>query len=117
MYRDASPVECSRPLTINRRPHDATTEPRALQTPARLDSPERLCESTARVSAQPPSPPDTPFTSAVDFRSLPWTTPLARDYCHAFDRLEPFYAGDPAAPDSWLDAIEARLIEPPPAAR
>ena len=60
------------------------------------------------MSAQPPSPPDTPFTSAVDFRSLPWTTPLARDYCHAFDRLEPFYAGDPAAPDSWRDAIEAR---------
>lgn len=34
----------------------------------------------------------------VDYRRLAWTTQLARDYCHAPDRLTPFFNGAPDDP-------------------
>ena len=61
------------------------------------------------MPAEPPPPSATPFNSAIDLRQLSWATPFARDYCHAFDRLEQFYPGPPGAPGSWREAIEARL--------
>ena len=60
------------------------------------------------MPAEPPPSPATPFNSAIDLRRLSWATPFARDYCHAFDRLENFYPGPPAAPGSWREAIAAR---------
>jgi bacillithiol biosynthesis cysteine-adding enzyme BshC len=41
----------------------------------------------------------------MDIARLPWIRRLAADYAHDFDRLAPFYAGNPASPDSWRDAI------------
>lgn len=61
------------------------------------------------MPADAPPPSATPFNSAIDLRQLSWATPFTRDYCHAFDRLEPFYPGPPGAPGSWREAIEARL--------
>jgi bacillithiol biosynthesis cysteine-adding enzyme BshC len=42
---------------------------------------------------------------AVDVRRFPWVRRLAADYAHDFGRLAPFFAGDPAGPDAWADAI------------
>ena len=52
----------------------------------------------------------------IDNRQLPWTGRFVRDYCHAFERLAPFYAGSPTHPKSWLDALRARRRRAPDAA-
>ena len=44
----------------------------------------------------------------IDDRRLPWTGRLARDYCHDFERLAPYFAGSPSHPASWTAAFEAR---------
>ncbi len=44
----------------------------------------------------------------IDDRQLPWTSRFVRDYCHAFERLAPYFAGSPAHPASWSEALEAR---------
>ncbi len=49
----------------------------------------------------------------IDLRRLPWAGPLVRDYCHAFERLEAFYAGSPSGESSWADAIARRRSQPP----
>ena len=36
-----------------------------------------------------------------------------RDYSHAFERLAPFYAGSPAAPEAWAAAVERCRRRPP----
>ena len=56
-----------------------------------------------------------PSGIAIDLRRLPWAGRLVRDYCHTFDRLEPFYAGSPTAESTWervLAARHARAIAP-----
>lgn len=52
----------------------------------------------------------------LDDRQLPWTGRLFRDYCHAFERLAPYFAGSPAHPASWTDALAARGRRPTDAA-
>ena len=55
---------------------------------------------------QPPaSASDSALRLAVDVRSLPWMRRLAVDYAFQFDRLAPFFAGDPADPAAWSEAI------------
>lgn len=49
----------------------------------------------------------------LDDRRLPWTGRLIRDYCHAYERLAPYFAGSPARPASWAEALEARARHPP----
>ena len=44
----------------------------------------------------------------LDDRRLPWTGRLIRDYCHAFERLAPYFAGSPSHAASWIDALESR---------
>ena len=66
----------------------------------------------ADVSSSTPSSQGVP----VDLRRLPWTGRFVRDYCHAFERLSPFFAGSPAAPAAWAEAIEQRRRRPPLAA-
>ena len=44
----------------------------------------------------------------IDTRELPWTGRFDRDYCHAFDRLAPFFSRSPADPESWTAAVAAR---------
>lgn len=53
-----------------------------------------------------------PFRRSIDLRRLPWPTPLARDYCHTYDKLESFYRGSPVSPSQWHDTIEARRASP-----
>ncbi len=52
----------------------------------------------------------------LDDRQLPWTGRFVRDYCHAFERLAPFFAGSPRRPASWTDALAARSRRRPDAA-
>jgi bacillithiol synthase len=42
---------------------------------------------------------------AVDIRRFPWIRPLAADYAFHFDKLADFFAGNPAEPAAWRDAI------------
>jgi bacillithiol synthase len=51
--------------------------------------------------SQPPESARIP----VDIRRFPWIRKLAADYAFAFPSLAPFFAGDPALPSSWSDAI------------
>jgi len=44
----------------------------------------------------------------IDDRQLPWTGRFVRDYCHAFERLAPYFAGSPTHPASWTDALRVR---------
>ncbi len=45
---------------------------------------------------------------AVDIRRFPWIRRLATDYAFAFDRVAKYFAGDPASPQAWADAISRR---------
>ena len=45
---------------------------------------------------------------AVDIRRFPWIRRLATDYAFAFDRVAPFFAGDPAQPDAWAELVRQR---------
>jgi bacillithiol biosynthesis cysteine-adding enzyme BshC len=45
---------------------------------------------------------------AVDIRRFPWIRRLATDYAFAYERVAPFFAGDPARPQAWADAIRRR---------
>ena len=49
---------------------------------------------------------------AVDIRRFPWIRRLASDYAFAFDKVAPFFAGDPASPQAWADAIRRRHAHP-----
>ena len=54
------------------------------------------------------SQPASTATSArlpVDVRRFPWINRLAADYAFDYARLSPFYAGNPAEPAAWADAI------------
>ena len=64
------------------------------------------------MPSEPPGPPAPSFNDPIDFRRFSWATPLACDYCHAFERLGPFFPGNPAAPESWRRAIAARHAAP-----
>ena len=53
-------------------------------------------------------PPDVSAASAslaVDIRSFPWIRRLASDYAFDFEKVAPFFAGDPATPAAWADTI------------
>ena len=52
----------------------------------------------------------------IDDRELPWTGRFVRDYCHAFERLAPYFAGSPTQPASWADALRARRRRTPDSA-
>ena len=67
-----------------------------------------VCNSTVHVLPDPQAPPRLLSGPAVDLGRLPWAGQLVRDYCRDFDRLAPFYAGPPAAPQAWRDVIAAR---------
>jgi len=56
-----------------------------------------------------PVPADVTTTAAsslaVDIRTFPWIRRLASDYAFAFEKVAPFFAGDPATPAAWADTI------------
>ena len=45
---------------------------------------------------------------AVDIRRFPWIRRFAADYAFDFARVSRFFAGDPAQPKAWADAIARR---------
>jgi bacillithiol biosynthesis cysteine-adding enzyme BshC len=51
---------------------------------------------------------------SIDLRQVPWLRPLAGEYAFNFNHIAPLYAGDPASPDAWRDAIQrvGRLERP-----
>ena len=53
-----------------------------------------------------PSPSRAAVPLSVDVRRLPWIRRLTADYAHAFRELAPFFAGNPADPAAWRDAID-----------
>ena len=94
---------------------DAITEPadaESLPCPVRrrrlLDSPSARLREYEGVPAEPPGSPAPSFTHPIDIRRFSWATPLACDYCHAYEQLASFFPGDPTAPESWHQAIAAR---------
>jgi bacillithiol biosynthesis cysteine-adding enzyme BshC len=46
-----------------------------------------------------------PARLAIDIRRFPWIKRLAADYAYDYGRLAEFFAGDPASPAAWRDAI------------
>lgn len=56
--------------------------------------------------------PSQPARLAVDIRQLPWTTALAADYAFDHARLAGFFAGDPATPSAWREAIRRAAAKP-----
>ena len=50
----------------------------------------------------------TAATLAVDIRRFPWIRRFATDYAFEFDRVSPFFTGDPASPQAWAEAIRRR---------
>jgi bacillithiol biosynthesis cysteine-adding enzyme BshC len=56
------------------------------------------------VLSQPVASP-TQARFSVDIRRFPWIRKLASDYVFDFSRLESFFAGNPADPAAWRDAI------------
>ncbi|MBP7571427.1 MAG: bacillithiol biosynthesis cysteine-adding enzyme BshC [Acidobacteria bacterium] len=42
----------------------------------------------------------------IDIRRLPWVRPLAADYAYDFERLAPFFAGNPADLAAWREAAK-----------
>jgi bacillithiol biosynthesis cysteine-adding enzyme BshC len=55
------------------------------------------------TTASPPS-----AAIAVDIRRFPWIRRLAADYAFAFDRVRPYFSGNPADREAWADAIARR---------
>jgi bacillithiol biosynthesis cysteine-adding enzyme BshC len=45
---------------------------------------------------------------AVDIRKFPWIRRFATDYAFQFDRVAPYFSGNPAQPDAWAQAIARR---------
>ncbi len=41
----------------------------------------------------------------MDIRTFPWIRRLASDYAFDFQKVAPFFAGDPATPAAWADTI------------
>ena len=51
---------------------------------------------------------------AVDVRRLPWMRRLAVDYAFDYERVAPFFSGNPAEPASWSAAVAAAHTHPRP---
>jgi bacillithiol biosynthesis cysteine-adding enzyme BshC len=49
---------------------------------------------------------------AIDLRQLPWTRPFSVAYARDFSSIAAFFAGNPAQPDAWRDAL-ARVRRAP----
>jgi bacillithiol biosynthesis cysteine-adding enzyme BshC len=71
---------------------------------------QSLCNSTGIVPPTSPAPSQTRL--AVDPARLPWTRRLGLDYVRDFDRVAPFFAGNPALADAWRDTIDRVRAHP-----
>ena len=93
---------------------DANTEDRAqpMKAGVTLTARPPICNSTTSVTLDRPSSTAIPLVHSIDYRRLPWTSRLVRDYCHAYDRLHPFFAGSPSDPAVWAETIRTRQARP-----
>ena len=66
-----------------------------------------VCKSTEPVQSDTTASPSS-AALAVDIRRFPWIRRLAADYAFAFDRVRPYFAGNPADAVAWADAIARR---------
>jgi bacillithiol biosynthesis cysteine-adding enzyme BshC len=57
------------------------------------------------VQSPTASPSDSALRLAVDVRRLPWMRRLAIDYIFQFDKVAPFFAGDPQDRAAWADTL------------
>ncbi len=83
-----------------------------MNSPGTLTARSPFCNSTASVASDPPSSTAIPLAHSIDYRRLPWTTRLIRDYCHEDDRLHPFFVGSPSDPTVWAETIRTRQAWP-----
>lgn len=58
------------------------------------------------------SPSDTLVRAAIDLRRFPWIRPLVAAYSSDFSSVASLFAGNPADPDAWTQAI-ARVQQSP----
>ncbi len=77
-----------------------------------MTAPPGVRNSTADVSSRG-SQTATAY-QAVDIRSLPWVRPLLGAYAYDFASLSGFFAGDPADPQAWRNAIARAAARPRP---
>jgi bacillithiol biosynthesis cysteine-adding enzyme BshC len=49
---------------------------------------------------------------AVDIRKFPWIRRFATDYAFQFERVAPYFSGNPAQADAWAQAIARRQAHP-----
>jgi bacillithiol biosynthesis cysteine-adding enzyme BshC len=49
---------------------------------------------------------------AVDVRKFPWIRRFATDYAFQFERVAPYFSGNPAQADAWASAIARRQAHP-----
>jgi bacillithiol biosynthesis cysteine-adding enzyme BshC len=72
--------------------------------------PRTVDSFSERLRQYVPVPADVSTASAsslaVDIRTFPWIRRLASDYAFAFEKVAPFFAGDPATPAAWADTIK-----------
>jgi bacillithiol synthase len=75
---------------------------------------EALSESSAshRVGSPAAAATDESRPSGIDVRTLEWIRPLVGEYAFNYSKLNELYAGDPAKPGAWRDAI-ARVHDQP----
>lgn len=71
-----------------------------------------VCQSTEPVASQSPATTSPTNRLGIPLERLPWASPLSIDYNRAYDKLAPFYAGDPAQPSDWRDAIARAQAHP-----
>jgi bacillithiol synthase len=55
--------------------------------------------------------------TGIDVRRFPWIRPLAGDYAYNFAKVEGLYAGNPAEPEAWRDAVGRAQRQPRDRAR
>jgi bacillithiol biosynthesis cysteine-adding enzyme BshC len=44
-------------------------------------------------------------SAAIDVRTISWIRPLLGTYAYDYDTVAPLYAGNPASPDAWANAV------------
>ena len=60
------------------------------------------------MTADLPQATAPPGCASIDLRRLSWTARFLEDYCHDFGRLDRFFVGSPAVPDTWRQALAER---------
>lgn len=71
--------------------------------PRAVDTLGNALRQWATVPADATAPTTQSLT--VDIRQFPWIRRLAADYAFDYDRVERFFAGNPATPEAWADTI------------